>query len=266
MKTVELNAKISGDSHNPPLIIMHGLFGSSRNWSQLADKFAEDYQVYVVDLRNHGESPHVQGMDYPAMAADLSALMTAHKIQNATVLGHSLGGKVAMWLALTQPDCVRRLIVIDIAPVHYAHDFNEIFRGIQSVPLQTIVSRGQVDSYLAKHISEPAIRQFLLQNLVNREGQYTWRIPFNFLEQAILEIMGFPETSHIKPCIQPALFIAGGRSDYLLVKHHETINSLFPNHTIKTIENAGHWVHAEQPQQVFDVVHQFCTEPANLIE
>ncbi len=96
---------------------MHGLFGSSRNWSQLAEKFAEQYQVYVIDLRNHGDSPHAQRMDYPTMAADVSALMDTHKIQSATILGHSLGGKVAMWLALTQPECVRQLIVIDIAPV-----------------------------------------------------------------------------------------------------------------------------------------------------
>ncbi len=257
MQTVELNAKVSGDSNHPPLIILHGLFGSSRNWSQLAEKFATQYQVYVVDLRNHGKSPHSQQMDYPAMAADLSELMNRHKIQSATVLGHSLGGKVAMWLALTQPDSVQRLIVVDIAPVQYSLGFSEIFRGIANVPLQAIVSRDQADSYLAKHISELSIRQFLLQNLVNRDGGYTWRIPFNSIEQAIPEIMGFPETTHVKPYRQPALFIGGGRSDYLLTQYHETISSLFPLHTIKTIENAGHWVHAEQPQQVFDVIQQF---------
>ena len=260
MQTVELNTKISGHSNNPPLIIMHGLFGSSRNWSQLADKFVEHYHVYLVDLRNHGESPHAQCMDYPVMAADLSALMNTHTIQNATIIGHSLGGKVAMWLALTQPKYVRRLIVVDIAPVQYFHQFSEIFTGIKRIPLQEIVSRNQADSYLAKHIGELSIRQFLLQNLVNREGQYRWRIPFNTIEQAVPEIMGFPETTHVKPYVQPALFIAGGQSDYLLPKHHRIINSLFPTHTIKTIENAGHWVHAEQPQQVFDVIHQFCAE------
>ncbi|MEE9345772.1 MAG: alpha/beta fold hydrolase [Methylococcales bacterium] len=263
MQTVELNAKILGHSNYPPLIIMHGLFGSLRGWSQLADKFAEHYQVYVVDLRNHGESPHALRMDYPVMAADLSALMTVHKIQNATILGHSLGGKVAMWLALTQPNCIRQLIVVDIAPVQYSHQFNEIFTGIKSIPLQDIVSRNQADSYLAKHIGELSIRQFLLQNLVNRDRQYRWRIPFNAIEQAIPDIMDFPATNHVQPYVQPALFIAGGQSDYLLPKHHKTINSLFPNHTIKTIENSGHWVHAEQPQQVFDVVHQFYTEAEN---
>jgi len=260
MQTVELSVKFLGDSNNPPLIIMHGLFGSLRNWNQLAEKFTQRYHVYVVDLRNHGNSPHAQSMDYPALAADVSALMNTHKIQSATVLGHSLGGKVAMWLALTQPECVRQLIVVDIAPVQYHHGFSEIFKGIKSVPLQKIVSRDQADSYLAKHISELSIRQFLLQNLTNKNGEYKWRIPFNFIEQAMPEIMGFPESSQMNPCHQPTLFIAGDQSDYLLPKHHKTISSLFPSNTIKIIGNAGHWVHAEQPQQVFDTIHQFCIE------
>ncbi|MEE9425843.1 MAG: hypothetical protein V3V18_12855 [Methylococcales bacterium] len=123
--------------------------------------------------------------------------------------------------------------------------------------MQAIASRDQADHYLAKHVSELSIRQFLLQNLVNKNGEYKWRIPVSSIEQAMPEIMGFPESSLIKLYHQPTLFIGGGQSDYLLPKHHKVINSLFPSNTIKIIENAGHWVHAEQPQQVFDAIYQF---------
>ncbi len=257
MQTVELNAKIIGDSNNPPLIILHGLFGSSRNWIQLADKFAELYHVYVLDLRNHGDSPHAQAMDYPIMATDVTALMDAHGIPKATVLGHSMGGKVAMWLALSVPNRVQRLIVIDIAPEQYSHRFTEVFRGLQSIPLGEINSRQQADNYLAVHIDEIQIRQFLLQNLANRAGEYTWRIPLTDIEEAISEIMGFPDIEQVQPYALSALFIGGDQSDYLLPKYYQRIQRLFPMNAIEMIENAGHWVHAEQPHKMLEVINRY---------
>lgn len=257
MQTVELNAKIIGDRNNPPLIILHGLFGSLRNWIQLAEKFAEYYHVYVLDLRNHGDSPHAQAMDYPMMAADVTALMDAYGIPKATVLGHSMGGKVAMWLALSVPNRVQRLIVVDIAPEQYLHRFAEIFRGLLSIPLREINSRQQADNYLAVHIDEIPIRQFLLQNLVNRVGEYTWRIPLNDIEKAMPEIMGFPEINQVQPYIHSALFIGGARSEYLLPKHYQRIELLFPLNAIEMIENAGHWVHAEQPMKMLEIIEHY---------
>jgi pimeloyl-ACP methyl ester carboxylesterase len=258
MQTVKLNARMIGDSNKPVLMIVHGLFGSSRNWSQLADQLAENYYVYVVDVRNHGNSPHAQVMDYPAMAADLTVLMTDHGIQSATILGHSMGGKIAMWLALTQPIRVQQLIVVDIAPIDYVNDFKNIFAAVRSVPLPDIESRHQADSYLAAYMNELSTRQFILQNLVNRNGQYTWRIPFDIIEQAIPEIMGFPGTSQVKPYVGSSLFVAGGQSDYLLVEHQNTINTLFPDYSMHTIENAGHWVHVQQPQKLLEMICKFC--------
>ncbi|HFD11262.1 MAG TPA: alpha/beta fold hydrolase [Crenotrichaceae bacterium] len=257
MQTVELNARTFGDNNNPPLIILHGLFGSSRNWTQLAGKWSEHYHVHVVDLRNHGESPHHQIMNYQVMAADVLGYMNSQRIQAASVLGHSMGGKVAMWMVLSHPDRVQSLIVIDIAPVDYANHFTQIFKALKHVPLQEITSRQQAENSMQEYIQEPLVRQFLLQNMVNREGHYRWRIPLDYIEAAISSIIAFPAINHLQPYTKPVMFIRGGQSCYLETQHHQKIKLLFPVATITTIENAGHWVHVEQPQQVLDLFYHF---------
>ncbi len=257
MQTVELNAKILGNQSNPPVIILHGLFGSSRNWSHLADQLAQQYRVYNLDLRNHGDSPHLPAMDYQNLAADVITFMDAHNIQSSTILGHSMGGKVAMWIALSAPDRIQHLVVVDIAPVQYSDSFKQIFTGLKTIPLNNLSSRQQADQYLAEYVDEMPIRQFLLQNLINQGGKYQWRIPINAIEQSIHLIIGFPVISHLKPYLSPVLFVAGAQSSYLAPEHHHLLKEFFPIYTLEVIENAGHWVHAEQPKRLLDTINHF---------
>lgn len=260
MQAVALNANVYEEANKPALIILHGLLGSARNWRYLATQFAEDYQVHALDLRNHGDSPHLPSMDYPTMTADVIAYMDAQGLYTATVLGHSMGGKVAMWLALTAPERVQRLIVVDIAPVTYVNHFKAIFSGLQSLPLAHIQSRQEADRHLSPTIREPSVRQFLLQNLLGNKGQFVWRVPLDFIESALPEIMAFPDTQAMSACSQPALFIGGQQSDYLLPEFHSAILQLFPLCRMETIADAGHWVHAQQPQKLLEVIRPFSSE------
>jgi len=257
MQTVELNARVVGKSSRQALIVLHGLFGSSRNWSQLADRFARQYHVHALDLRNHGASPHDPLMDYPVLSADVLAYLKSQQIQTATILGHSMGGKVAMWLALSEPDYVQKLIIVDIAPVSYPDERSKLFQGLKRLPLSELSSRLQADTCLSEYIDEKPVRQFLLQNLVNQSVRYRWRIPIDYIERSIQRIDGFPDVSMVEPFRRPALFIGGKQSSYLCPHSHQIISMLFPACNIEMVDHAGHWVHAEQPDKVLDLVKQF---------
>jgi len=257
MTAVELSFQKIGNSALPPLIIMHGLFGSGRNWNGLARKFAEQYCVYTVDLRNHGGSPHSAEMDYPHMAVDIAHFMKSEGLESATIIAHSMGGKAAMWLALTQPEKIDKLIAVDIAPVHYDHSFSEILRGLKSIPLETVSSRKEADDYLSKVLSEVSLRQFLLQNLNIKSGQGSWRVNLDVISEALADILTFPNTETVSPFEKSVLFIGGGQSDYILPEHLPTIEQLFPEAKIETIFQAGHWLHAEQPVKFIEIVNRF---------
>jgi pimeloyl-ACP methyl ester carboxylesterase len=166
MKTVLLAFEKFGAVQNPPLIILHGFFASSRNWRQIAEKLATDFCVYVLDARNHGNSPHCEIMDYEMMASDVAHFITQNALQNVTLLGHSMGGKTAMWLALNYPDLLENLIVVDIAPIAYKHSFDPIINSLKNLPLAELSNRKQADLLLAEIIPELNYRQFLLQNLI----------------------------------------------------------------------------------------------------
>lgn len=260
MTSVELSFQKIGDDSLPPLIIMHGLFGSGRNWNGLARKFSEQFCVYTLDMRNHGSSPHSSEMDYPNMALDVAAFIDSVGMSRATILAHSMGGKAAMWLALTQPDKVERLIAVDIAPVHYDHSFSEIIRGLKSIPLDSIGSRKEADDYLSKVLADVGLRQFLLQNLKIQNGQCNWRVNLDVIEKEIETILAFPETDNAAAYQKPALFVGGGQSDYILPEHMPVIETLFPEAKVETIFNAGHWLHAEQPAKFVEIVMRFLTK------
>lgn len=257
MLSINLSFQKIGGELRPSLLILHGLFGSGRNWNSLAKKLSEQFCVYVLDLRNHGDSPHSDKMDYPHMAADVAAFMDREGLKRATVIGHSMGGKVAMWLALTQPEKVGKLIAVDIAPVHYNHGFSGILKGLKSIPLDAITSRKEADFYLENSVSEVSLRQFLLQNLKANNGQWCWRINLDVIERSISEILAFPPVDEIIPFTKQTLFIGGGLSDYILPEYLPTIEQCFPKAKVETIFDAGHWLHAEQPVKFLEIVNRF---------
>ncbi len=241
------------EKHSTPIIILHGLFGSSRNWHPVARVLAETSSVYALDLRNHGKSPHSDIMTYPAMAEDIAEFMAHHHISEARFIAHSMGGKVAMWLALTQPQRVQKMVIVDIAPVNYQHDFSSVLNAFAAVPLERISSRREVDQYLSEYLSEPD----LLQNLQLKNGRYQWRLNLEVIKTAIKEITGFPDTGNITPFEKRVLFVGGGQSDYLSRDYHAQTWKLFPLASFSTIKQAGHWLHAEQPEQFMALIKPY---------
>jgi pimeloyl-ACP methyl ester carboxylesterase len=245
MPAVKLAFEEYGEASSQPLIILHGFFASSRNWRFIAKKLAEFYHIYLVDMRNHGLSPQCVEMDYPSMADDLKLFMEQHDLPTANILGHSMGGKVAMWFALQHPERVQNLIVADISPVSYQHNFDHTIQALIDLPLDQIANRKQADEFLSSAISEQAYRQFLLQNLQLNEGKYSWRIDLDIFYQTADNIIAFPETALIFPDNENVLFIMGGNSNYLNTK---AIDACFPNAEISILEGANHWLHVDKPE------------------
>lgn len=228
-----------------PLIIMHGLFGTYENWGTQIKALSEHFQVVAVDMRNHGRSGHDPIMDYPSMAADIVELMDDLSIENAHILGHSMGGKAAMQLALNYPDRIRKLIVVDIAPVEYSPHHQDVFAGLYAIQLDQLKSRSEADKQLAQHVAEPGVRAFLLKNLYrNTEKQFDWRMNLDVLHDQYDTIGAAPQGS---PFQGKTLFIKGGESNYILPEHKDQVLSLFPNTGYKLMQGAGHWPHAEKP-------------------
>jgi pimeloyl-ACP methyl ester carboxylesterase len=241
----------------PPVMILHGLFGSGTNWGSLARRLANVFQVFTPDLRNHGDSPHATGMDYRALAGDVTALMDELSIDSARFIGHSMGGKTAMMLALSEPNRVERLCVVDIAPVDYGHDYDEILTAMRGIDLDRIGSREQADAALAVSVAEPALRAFLLQNLRQREGRWHWRIGLEQLRDEIDTITGWPLLPPGVVYPGPTLFVGGECSGYLGSGYEETIRGRFPRAVITRIGGAGHWVHVEAPRAFAETVDDF---------
>lgn len=239
-----------------PLIILHGVFGSSDNWQTLGKIFAEKFKVYLVDLRNHGNSPHSDDFSYELMVEDLIELMTDERMDSAHILGHSMGGKVAMHLATGFPEKVKRLMVVDIAPKYYPPHHHQIFDGFHSVKLDSITSRKEADDQMASIITNMGVRQFILKNLTrDGDGNFVWKLNVSAIEKAI-EAVGEGLDKEVS-FAGSSLFIGGGKSDYIGQDDHQLIQSLFPNAAIKTVEGAGHWVHAEKPEELKNLVLDF---------
>lgn len=255
MKDLELAFEEFGNPDNSSLIILHGFFASSRNWRQVAEKLSAKFHVYVLDMRNHGASPHNPVMDYPSMATDLLRFIENRELKTVSLLGHSMGGKIAMWFALNHPDFVDHLIVADIAPVSYTHSFDDTIQALKALPLAEISNRKQAEELLASAIPELSYRQFLLQNLPLKNGEYCWRIDLDVFYHMAPNIVAFPNTDHVEPFTGKTLFIAGADSSYVKA---EDISVLFPQASISTIANAGHWLHVQQPDVFTELVEKFC--------
>lgn len=230
----------------PPLLVVHGLFGSARNWGAIAKRLSNDRQVIATDLRNHGDSPWDDVHDYPAMAADLAAVIAEHG-SSMDVIGHSMGGKAAMVLALTRPELVNRLLIADIAPVSYDHTQQHYIEAMQRLDVANFSSRTEADAALGGSIKEPGIRAFLLQSLDLRASPPAWRLNLKVLDREMDRITGWPEEVQGR-FDAPALFLSGARSDYVLPEHRPAIKALFPNAKFAKIPDAGHWLHAEAPR------------------
>lgn len=250
--TVELAYSETGEG--PPMVILHGLFGSGRNWASVARQLGDSQRVFTVDLRNHGASPWAETMGYGEMAEDLRAFLARHGLAGATVMGHSMGGKTAMRLALEHGGEVGRLIVVDIAPVAYGGTQRAIVKALRAVDLASAQRRADVDRQLQAAIPEAGLRSFLLHNLVMEDGRLAWRINLAALESNMDSLAGYPEDPAGLTYGGPAHFLSGAASDYIQPAHHGRIRALFPKAEIDSIPDAGHWVHAEQPAVFLDRV------------
>lgn len=250
---MQLNYKISGDGS--PLIILHGLFGTLENWGGQTAVLKEHYQVISVDLRNHGRSPHSIEMNYLAMANDIIQLMDELSLTSAAILGHSMGGKVAMQLALKFPDRVNKLIIVDISPVSYNSKHNAIFNGLASIELSSLTSRSQADIALKPYEENPDVRSFLLKNLYRDQNKaFRWRPNLEILRKEYHNLIEAPSGKQYNG---PTLFIKGKNSDYITIDHQTAINQLFSNVHFKMIEGAGHWPHAEKAKVFSSIVLNF---------
>lgn len=229
-----------------PVVVLHGLFGSGRNWTTIAKRLAADYHVFALDLRNHGDSPWDDDVSFAAMAGDVRDFIIEHGLASPVVVGHSLGGKVAMVLALTQPDAVGALVLVDIAPVTYEGSFLSYIDAMRAMDLNQVTRRADADALLADAVPDPGVRAFLLQNL-DLGDPPRWRINLDALAAGMDTMGGFPDFEDGRTYDRRTLFIGGGKSNYLRPEHGATIRRLFPAATIETIEGAGHWVHAERP-------------------
>lgn len=251
---VSLNSTVSGQG--PVLILLHGLFGMGQNLSMVARAMSDRFQVHSLDLRNHGRSPHVESMSFTDMAGDVLAYMDANDIAESSILGHSLGGKVAMQAALLSPERVSRLVVADIAPVAYNGHHDDVFAGLRGIDVNQLSTRKDAEVILQQHVHEQGIRQFILKSLVRKSnGKYEWLLNVPALEHCYSQLREGLSAS--QGFDGPVLFIKGELSNYIQQKHQEVIMSLFPNSKLKIMPKVGHWLHAENPELFNRLVSSF---------
>lgn len=250
---MQLNFKKVGEGE--PLVILHGLFGSLDNWMTLAKKLGNHFEVYIVDARNHGQSPHSDEFNYDVMADDLYEFILEHHIIDPIILGHSMGGKTAMQFAMNYPNKLEKLIVADIAPKSYPVHHTAIIEGMKSLDFNLVNSRKRADEQLSMHIEEVSTRQFLLKNLywVEKE-KLAWRFNLITIDKNI-EIIG-QGLENISVFDKPTLFIQGTKSNYITQKDYKPIDNIFPNSEIISLDS-GHWVHAEKPSEFLQILNSF---------
>ena len=250
---MKLHYQESGEGK--PLIIIHGLFGSADNWRSMAKYFSRFYHVISVDLRNHGRSPHSDQQDFSVMAEDIKELCEAMELGQVSILGHSLGGKVAMMFAGMYPEQVSKLIVVDIAPRQYFSAHTPLMDAMMALDLSQFARRGEIDDALAQSIPDKAVRQFLLMNLSSEDETFQWRINLPALKANYSELMA--AVCEDITFTMPSLFVYGELSDYVTEEDRQQISSQFVHAEFNGIEKAGHWVQAERPQQFKKVVEEF---------
>ncbi|MFA7616001.1 MAG: alpha/beta fold hydrolase [Moheibacter sp.] len=250
-----LHSKITGD-HPKHFLILHGLFGQSDNFGTLAKHFSEYYTVHAIDLRNHGRSFHSDDMSFKAMAEDVLNYLDYHQIHQCYLLGHSLGGRAVIEFSYLHPERLEKLIVADIAPKAYPPHHQGIFKGLNLVDFDKVQKRTDVDEVLKNYIPEYSVRQFLLKNVYMQEnGKYGFRFNLKVLTHWYDEMIEHEMTDGRFE--KPTLFLRGEKSGYILDSDFDLIYGRFPNAVIKTIPNAGHWLHAENPKDFFDSIVEF---------
>jgi pimeloyl-ACP methyl ester carboxylesterase len=251
---MHLFSKVYGEGD--PVVILHGLFGSLNNWNTLGRKLGEEFSVYLVDQRNHGRSPHDHVHTYPAMAEDLFEFFQAKGILSAHLIGHSMGGKTAMEFAISHPEAVRKLIVVDMSPRPTLARHDPILDALTGLRLERHGSRESIDEALKPGVPDMAVRQFLLTNLKREEdGHFAWKMNLDALKKNYSEInRGIENGRQFKG---PVLFLKGGRSPYVTDEDRPVIKALFPMAEFRTIPGVGHWVHAESPDEFLAIVRKF---------
>ncbi len=252
-----LNYQLYGE-HNEgiPIVFLHGMLGELKNWNNQARRFAtQGYKVLAIDLRNHGDSPHIKGMSYRQMAEDVLALLTDIGVSKIHLLGHSMGGKVAMYLALNHPDRIQKLVVVDIAPVAYPLWHQQIFHALLTLPLSQVNSRIDADVLLAEHFDDAFERAFLLKNLKRVDDAYEWKCDLLEISKNYLKIAGFPKQE--MQFSGDVLFIKGEGSGYIDDEYKPEILTYFPTANIISIANAGHLPHVQQADSFYDQASQF---------
>jgi esterase len=252
----QLNYKIFGEGE--PLIILHGLFGSLDNWVSLARKFGEQFKVYLVDQRNHGLSFHDDTFNYEVMANDVLEFMSTQGIDKAHLIGHSMGGKTAMEFAVHHPEKVNKLIIADIGPKYYPVHHTQIIKALYAIPVAELSSRKEADEIMSLMINNFGIRQFLLKNLLRDGDAFKWKMNLDVIAQNIEEVG--KALNQNASYDKETLFIKGGHSDYIVDGDMILINSIFPKAKLETIAEAGHWLHAEKPQEFYQIVISFLSK------
>ena len=242
-----------------PIIILHGLFGSSDNWLTISKALADQFKVYLVDQRNHGRSPWSETFALQAMGEDLRAFIETHRINQPHLIGHSMGGKTVMQFAVQHPEAFQKLVVVDIAPKYYRPHHQEILTGLRALDLTSLQTRQQADEQLSKYVPELPVRQFLLKNLYRTEDQrFAWRLNLPVIDRDI-ENVG-EALSYDRPVENPALFLRGGQSRYVKDEDLALIQQIFPRAILDTIPDAGHWIQSEKPAEFLEKVTTFLTK------
>jgi len=253
MKQITLNYKALGEGE--PVIILHGFLGMLDNWKTFGRKLSESYKVYLVDQRDHGKSPHTEDFDYDTLAEDLNHFMNEHNIPASNLIGHSMGGKTVMRFTQLYPEKTLKSIVVDIAPKAYNNHHTDILDALHSIDPAEVKDRGEADEALGKHISDWGVRQFLMKNLSrNKEGGFRWKMNLDLLTEKYDSIIQpvDQETSEVS-----TLFVNGAKSNYIVTSDQEEILKVFPNAQFHTIEDSGHWVHAEKGDELLEQVLSF---------
>ena len=254
---MQLNYKVLGEGY--PLIIMHGLMGSLDNWQTLARQFSAHFKVYIVDARNHGKSPHSDDMSYPLMADDLLEFMEQQGIKKAHLIGHSMGGKTVMEFTVQHPEKVVRLVVADIAPKTYPPHHDDIFKALFAIDLLKITNRADAEAAMEKEMPDASMRQFLLKSLDRTEDwNYVWKMNLQVLYDQYEKII--KGISPGGPVDTPTLVLRGGNSRYIHLDDIKLFHQYFNDVQMVTIENVGHWLHAEAPKEFFEAVMRFLEE------
>lgn len=256
--SIPLYSRVIGNESQPALVVAHGLFGSLDNLLAVSKRLEDSFEIHLLDMRNHGQSPHSEEMSYRAMADDVLAYMDDRGLEQAALLGHSMGGKILMQLALDYPSRVTALIVADISPVRYPPHHNIILDGLLAIDAARPASRQEADAILAEFEPVLGIRQFLLKNLERDDGRYKLRLNIDVICRAYDSLAAAPEAE--APFAGSVLFIKGADSAYIQTKHQGAISTLFPSAELRIMPDTTHWLHAQKPELFSSIVRRFLVD------